>query len=660
MANYDFSTLNSTDLEDLVCDLLNANSSLNSQVNYKTFKNGKDKGIDLLYSSKEHLYDHVVQVKHYYRSGFTSLIRDLKFIELPKVKLLNPNKYLVATSVVLSVDQTKKIKDILDPFVKSLNDIYGKKDLNRLINEYPHILTNHFKLWFSSAHVLEKIINSSLEFRRNDFTKKEIKRRLRLFVETQALKIARDTIAEKRFIVITGEPGVGKTTLSEILVYEYIKDGYELIYVYDDIVDADRTLTTDGKKQIIYFDDFLGSNEVEVNKARGSETALLKVLRRIKNNPNKVFLFTTRKHILQTALLESEKLKRFNILAGEIILHLDNYTLDKKKQLLINHVDDSELSNEYKRIILKPEIVKFLINHDGFTPRSVEYITSKDICEAIPTSEFELFIKNSFNFPDQIWQNAYINQLKENDRILLNTLLSFGDEIEIGRLQKAFDARMKYEVTNNNKSSKMYAFAHAIKRLNGGFIYVSQFDDVKFINPSLVDFLINYIKEDKIEVEKIINSIVDISQITTRFFSLYYHYQAPIMPEALQESLIKSYNSFLSDVDDDLELLNLALVLHKYVKLEHKEEIINNILNDIEDWNYILDDYDLNVIFQEFITEIANTPEAYPVIQNRITEIIEAIVVTQNNFEDALETLNRLSKKYNFENAKIDSDILEE
>src|SRR5690606_37492703 len=109
MGQYDFSTLNSTDLEELVCDLLNAKeASQNSAIKFRTFKEGKDRGIDLLYSTNDDRYSIVGQVKHYHKSGATRLVRDLE-IEKTKVNLLKPDRYIFATSVDLSADQIEDI-----------------------------------------------------------------------------------------------------------------------------------------------------------------------------------------------------------------------------------------------------------------------------------------------------------------------------------------------------------------------------------------------------------------------------------------------------------------------------------------------------------------------------------------------------------------------
>jgi hypothetical protein len=160
MANFDFSTLNSSDLENLVCSILNAKEqSERSKIVFRTFKDGKDKGIDILYSTPGNDYDIVGQVKHYYRSGYKKLIQHIEDSEKQKVVKLSPNKYLFATSVDLSVDNAKEIKDVFKPYLKSLSDIYGKKELNHYLDLFPNLVSQQFKLWYSTTEVLQLILN---------------------------------------------------------------------------------------------------------------------------------------------------------------------------------------------------------------------------------------------------------------------------------------------------------------------------------------------------------------------------------------------------------------------------------------------------------------------------------------------------------------------
>lgn len=68
MSNYNFKTLNDKEFEILIRDLLSAEM----EIEFQNFKSGRDKGIDLRYStSKDN--EIIVQVKHYPNSKFAQL-----------------------------------------------------------------------------------------------------------------------------------------------------------------------------------------------------------------------------------------------------------------------------------------------------------------------------------------------------------------------------------------------------------------------------------------------------------------------------------------------------------------------------------------------------------------------------------------------------------
>jgi hypothetical protein len=144
MANYTFSTLNDKELEELVRDLL----SQKMDIHFQSFKAGKDKGIDLRYSTDKSENDIIVQVKHYLKSGYTQISNVLKRDELPKIQKLNPKRYILATSVGLSVQDKESINRNLSPYILSTDDILGADDLNALLARFPEAEKKHHKLWF--------------------------------------------------------------------------------------------------------------------------------------------------------------------------------------------------------------------------------------------------------------------------------------------------------------------------------------------------------------------------------------------------------------------------------------------------------------------------------------------------------------------------------
>jgi len=656
MANYDFSTLNSSDLEELVCDLLNYNQKEESGIKYKTFKDAKDSGIDFYYS-RNSFYDHVGQVKHYYRTGYEGLYNSLKN-EVKKVAKLRPNRYILATSVDLSLKNTESIRDLFEPFIKNLHDIYGKKDLNKLIDKHNEILTNHYKLWLSDFSILTKLLNSALEFRSSQFVENELKKRLRLYVRTSIFDKSRKLLKNNNFIIITGEPGIGKTTLAEMLIYEYIAEGYNLSYILDDIKEAEKVLLPNDSKQIIYFDDFLGSNKVEINRAKGSETALRSILRRVSKMENKLVVFTTRTFLLNTAVEESEKLRDFNIKAKSSLIELNEYSEEIKKKLLANHIEEAEIDIDLRAVLNKEEIQDFITTHQNFNPRTVEFITSKGKINNFSGSEFENFIFESFNYPADVWRHAYSEQISEEERLFLNTLITFGNYAELVELEEAFNSRIQFEVETNNRVKEMYLFKKTLNRLNGGFIILRYESEVHFLNPSLIDFLQKYLQEDKDEVDKMILSIKYVSQLTARLFSLGSATKNKI-PKKIEDRLINDYSSFINNDKKDFDLIQLVLVINKFMDNEKKDVVICNIIEKITTWDELHEDYSIHVYFREFMKTGMLNEKIYTSLNLRITEIISKLFIGISDLKEGIDFLEEMQGDFEIDFKYADNkDIL--
>ncbi|MFD2826540.1 restriction endonuclease [Leeuwenhoekiella polynyae] len=345
MSNYDFSTLSPFDFEELACDLLNAHyEKENFEGNFRTFGPGRDKGIDLLLSTPNTNFEIIGQVKHYVKSSFSKLLRDLKNIEKDKVFLLNPKRYVIVTSQELSPDNKIEIKAAFEPYITTLGDIFGRQDLNKILRQNKYIEEKHFKLWFSSTLILDKILNYKFEGRRKEFTDTVLKRKFRLFVETNNFLKAKSILNENKFIIITGEPGVGKSTLSDMMIYDFIKDDYQINIIYDDIKEVEINLRDDKSKQVFYFDDFLGHTQAEINKSKSAENSLLRIISRIENLDHKFLILNTRKFILTSFLDESERFRNFNPLRSEAKIELQSYSYDVKKRMIENHIQESTLS----------------------------------------------------------------------------------------------------------------------------------------------------------------------------------------------------------------------------------------------------------------------------------------------------------------------------
>ncbi len=199
MNDYDFSTLNDKEFESLVKDLLNAEFELELQ----DFKKGKDKGVDLRYSTSENDNSLVIQVKQYIKSKYSNLKSDINK-ELPKVKELNPNRYIVVTSLELAAYEKDELKKELHPFVLSSQDIIARNELNDYLSKNQEIEKKYFKLWFSSINIFNSILNNAVEGRTRYLIEK-IQRKLPFYVPTKKTDDANRILEKEKLLLITGQ-----------------------------------------------------------------------------------------------------------------------------------------------------------------------------------------------------------------------------------------------------------------------------------------------------------------------------------------------------------------------------------------------------------------------------------------------------------------------
>ena len=256
MAEYDFRSLSPHDFEVLCRDLLQQALG----VRLESFSTGRDSGIDFRYSSNT--TNLIVQCKHYADSGFDMLCRILDRKERQKIETLNPTRYLLATSVGLTPQRKDDILGILAPYCLATEDILGRDDINNLLTNNPEIERKHFKLWLTSAAVLERFLHAGI-FADSDAHLNRIRLRLCRYVPNQSFDRAKALLDKTHFCIIAGIPGIGKTTLAEVLLADLVdRQGFTAYRVAHDLLEL-RPVKNPKAQQIFYFDDFLGKTALE-------------------------------------------------------------------------------------------------------------------------------------------------------------------------------------------------------------------------------------------------------------------------------------------------------------------------------------------------------------------------------------------------------------
>jgi hypothetical protein len=541
--NYTFSELNDYDLEILVRDLINQEYRLEKKYNhgiighksiiqFSSFKPGKDQGIDLMYksinTSTEENISIVVQVKHY-STDFSKLVSSLKkkkngVNEIDKVNKLNPNKYIFATSLPLSFHNKNTLSTIFSPYIKSIEDIYGREDLNKLLTTYSRIEKRHIKLYLQNSIALERIYNNSI-FIKSKFELEEIIDKIPLFVQTNNFFKGQDILEENKVLIIKGPPGVGKSTLAEMLCLKFIDDEFGFYYI-DSLDDKLETVLKENEKQIFYFDDFLGSNYFDLSSYNFGESRIGRLIRVISKSKLKRLVMTTRTNILNKATSQSEKISRLTRRISNFEIDIDNYSISEKEQIYISHINNYITNQLTKNNLLKKDLISKIISHRHFSPRLIEYISRDCLNGIIDIKKVHKLIIGSLENPDEVWYSAYKNQLKDVDRAFLTTIFLFGNEIDGDILKSAFELRIQYEISHNSYHSNYNEYKDCISHLDGSFISIytlqalwRKYDKlyIQLLNPSITDFLYKQLTSSKNELLAGIKSFYSPLQLSKRF-----------------------------------------------------------------------------------------------------------------------------------------------
>ena len=508
MLDYDFKILQPSEFECFSRDLLQARED----IFIESFADGRDKGIDLRFAySKDKTC--IVQCKRY--KEWKELKGKLKE-EVEKVKRLSPQRYILTTSVDLTVKQKDEVLAMYNPFILSGMDVLGKKDLNNLLEQNPEIEKNYHKLWLASTNVLNTIINrATLNW--SSFELEKIEKDIRLYVENESLNKALDVLKENHYVVISGIPGIGKTTLARMLVYTMLARGYEE-FVYVDDMDTAAKMFSKEKRQIFFFDDFLGANSF-VQQSVSFENKLSTFIDKVRNSKHTLFILSTREYVLSEAMAHYEKLSMSNIDIAKCTIELEYYTKTIRAKILYNHLAEANIPPEYINVFIDKRGYMTIINHQNFNPRVIESIIKEQIWETIDSNDFANKVKEFFDNPISVWQFAF-EKLDVETRYTLLVLGTMGGHVRLDDFQEGY---RQFCILTSQEVGLKYddvKWRQSLKVLMNCFLKIDNRNGIKLVtmyNPSIADFIVFYLNQNTTTTLQIIRGACFIEQLYNVF-----------------------------------------------------------------------------------------------------------------------------------------------
>lgn len=511
---YNFNNLSDFEFEMLCRDIMQKKLG----IELYTFQKGRDGGIDITDNPVKKTV--IIQVKHYINSKYSNLISSLRK-EVGKVQELKPQRYYVCCAVKLTASNKQEIYSLFSDYMESANDVMSLLDINAFLEDQANmnIVRKHYKLWLESTNILSEIYNQSV-FIDCESLLYNIEEESKEFVATGCYYDCLNILDQERMLLLLGMPGTGKTVTTKMIALYYASKGYSVRYTTNgNIRDLKNALSVQkDQMEIVLLDDCLGQHYFKMKEKHGDE--LLGLVKYIAMYKNKKLIMNSRVTIFKQA---KECFSEFRKFAEDEkfkikILDMGKISLYDKGRIFHNHIYFKRLPEIYYQDIIRNNNYRKVVMHRNYTPRIMEFVTREFNYKDIPGEEYFNYVMKCLDNPTEIWHDEFSEKLQQEDRVFMTTLYSLTDtSIDAEALKKAFNHRLSHSVTIDTSKN---IWEDVLKRLEGSFILIIEKNDreeVGVINPSVNDFLKEYLMANDLERKNIKDNAIDYKQIKRGF-----------------------------------------------------------------------------------------------------------------------------------------------
>jgi hypothetical protein len=393
-----------------------------------------------------------------------------------------PRFYTLLTNTPLTAKTRKEVEKVLESGPREWTvTVLGAADIDSMLDN-----SDRVRLAFPQILGLRDIFDLLEQTVHKDIiTRSKVALRIgaelaTTFVATGAYEEALRVLERRHFVVLTGPPEMGKTTIARIISLAKLSEGWEAYECRgpNDLIRIHEPETA----QVFVADDAFGSTEYQPDKGNEWAEDLEHVLALL--DSRHWLLLTSRPAPLRTAL---EKL----YLQGEE---------EEKAQMLYRHAKSSVKSKEGRALIVKH--AEAMVGHKDFTPLRIKHFVTKGLAEVVeqPEKERQAFmgeaVAASMAEPTKSMTTSFAGLPEDCKALLISMLDSHESLIALADLAPAFERHLGRAPNRPTKAAAEIVDEHFLR-----LVHWDDFDDpepshVEWVHPSVRDMVIGHLMAD--------------------------------------------------------------------------------------------------------------------------------------------------------------------
>lgn len=220
-------------------------------------------------------------------------------------------------------------------------------------------------------HIIDRVVNRRTLNNTEELFEK-IRERHCLYYNTLQYRKVLEKLNEDRIVIITGNPGVGKTTTAEMIIQQLLVRTWDHVYKLDKVLDI-HDLFLKNKKQLFFVDDFWGSQMEKKITNRDYLKQFVEVIDMIRRNEQHYLIMTSRTYIVQSVLNYAEEEVQQAVNLNNYTILLEGYFPDDKAKIFLNHLLFYNCNRDIFEHFRYGHDLELIIEHANYSPRHIEY-----------------------------------------------------------------------------------------------------------------------------------------------------------------------------------------------------------------------------------------------------------------------------------------------